>query len=399
MLAYKITNAVNGKAYVGITSRPVAARWRQHLQAAMGGTRTALYRAMRKHGPENFSVEAIGCARDWQDLCALERHLIAEHGTFVAWGGGYNQTLGGEGSLGYRMSEAFKKAQARRMSERQARRMADPSIRAAAADALRAIHRDPEVSAVMRERQREAMRDPALRERARLKALEQMSDPTARELVAMRTAEAMACPERRARLSAIKRELHADPAYRAALSERQRSLWDDPERRAKMASRREVVVHGVRYRGTSAAGKALGLAPATIRARADRGAPGYAWASPPVRPAASGVIAEGRRFPTVSAASRALGVAHSTLRHRIACGFPGYAVVREDGGEEGRERRADARSRAVIADGRRFASAREAASALGITACTLSRRIAKGVPGYAYADGGKPRATGQAGTR
>jgi type IV secretion system protein VirB5 len=101
MIAYLITNTVSGKQYVGISKHSTPAnRWRQHQKQASKGSLQLLHRAIMKHGPNAFLVEQVACARTWGDLCATEVALIRQHGTFWFAGGGYNMTLGGDGSIG-----------------------------------------------------------------------------------------------------------------------------------------------------------------------------------------------------------------------------------------------------------------------------------------------------------
>jgi group I intron endonuclease len=99
MLVYKITNTVNGHAYVGITQCELRKRWREHLCAARTNKMQRLYRAMRKYGIENFTVEELCQAADDQELKALERKYIAELNTYAGNGNGYNLTDGGDGPL------------------------------------------------------------------------------------------------------------------------------------------------------------------------------------------------------------------------------------------------------------------------------------------------------------
>lgn len=97
---YKITCAVNGKGYIGLTSQAGRLRWAQHKSDAKRGVDTILYRAMRKHGIENFSYEVISECYSSLEACVCERALIAAHGTYAPRsnekGNGYNATTGGE---------------------------------------------------------------------------------------------------------------------------------------------------------------------------------------------------------------------------------------------------------------------------------------------------------------
>jgi group I intron endonuclease len=91
MLIYKITNTVNDRVYVGLTTGPLRVRWRQHLSAAKTDVDKPLYRAMRKHGAEKFAIKAIYEATSIEDLRAAEIRLIGELKAH-AKDGGYNLT-------------------------------------------------------------------------------------------------------------------------------------------------------------------------------------------------------------------------------------------------------------------------------------------------------------------
>lgn len=90
---YKITNAVDGKVYVGKTNRTISKRFKLHISKHNTGT-TYLYRAMRLHGLANFSISEI------EEVCEVdastrEQFWIVKLGTKVPLG--YNMTNGGDG--------------------------------------------------------------------------------------------------------------------------------------------------------------------------------------------------------------------------------------------------------------------------------------------------------------
>lgn len=95
---YKITNLVNGKMYIGITTRP-AARFRQHMS---GKSSVLLKNAVNKYGAESFrfTVLVIG-NKDY--IADLERKAINLYRTQEKEFG-YNIKPGGEGMLaGYKI--------------------------------------------------------------------------------------------------------------------------------------------------------------------------------------------------------------------------------------------------------------------------------------------------------
>lgn len=99
LIAYEVTNAANGKRYIGMTVRTVRQRWNQHLADARQGSTAPLHRAIRKHGAAAFTVRAVASAATLDDLFAVEELLVQQEGTF--WPVGYNATRGGRGVPGY----------------------------------------------------------------------------------------------------------------------------------------------------------------------------------------------------------------------------------------------------------------------------------------------------------
>lgn len=98
-LVYVATCSVNGKRYVGITSRGLRERVRKHVRKAIAGSDLVFHRALRKHGPDNFEWQVAADGLLWKDACAREQALIIELGSHSReWG--YNVTDGGEGALG-----------------------------------------------------------------------------------------------------------------------------------------------------------------------------------------------------------------------------------------------------------------------------------------------------------
>jgi len=132
MVVYKITNLVNGKVYVGQTTKGAEYRFRQHIsdsKRTKGYGCTLLQRAMRRHGVDNFRMEVLGAYSSMDDLCKAEctwievlRARDRDHG--------YNITLGGDTTKGRvvsaetrkKMSDAFR---GRVFSDETRRRMSE----------------------------------------------------------------------------------------------------------------------------------------------------------------------------------------------------------------------------------------------------------------------------------
>jgi len=94
MIVYLIRNVINGKGYVGQTSRSAEARWIEHCREARYGTGCrSLHEAIREHGEDSFVVSVLYEAKNFEDLNEAEVRLIKELGTCNP--DGYNLRLGG----------------------------------------------------------------------------------------------------------------------------------------------------------------------------------------------------------------------------------------------------------------------------------------------------------------
>lgn len=98
---YIVTNLVNAKQYIGITS-DINRRWEEHQT----DPNRVLFNAIKKHGIENFYISHIATAFDFESACDIERLLIKDRCTKAPTG--YNLTDGGEGVVGYQHKEETK---------------------------------------------------------------------------------------------------------------------------------------------------------------------------------------------------------------------------------------------------------------------------------------------------
>lgn len=92
MYIYCATNKLNGKQYVGLTTKSVGSRWETHVRDSKSSN-TVMGKALRKYGSEAFIVVAIDIAETEAQLSHKEKFWIAELGTAVP--NGYNLKEGG----------------------------------------------------------------------------------------------------------------------------------------------------------------------------------------------------------------------------------------------------------------------------------------------------------------
>lgn len=96
-LVYKLRNTLNGKCYIGITSRTLEDRWTEHVTRARQGIRNnRLAAAFRKYTPEVFERSVIAVVASQQEARQAEVDQIQAHDSYRH---GYNANLGGHGLL------------------------------------------------------------------------------------------------------------------------------------------------------------------------------------------------------------------------------------------------------------------------------------------------------------
>lgn len=107
---YVVSNTLNEKLYVGMTDHEdPTTRWKEHLHDYRHQDK-GLYRAMRKHGAENFRFEVIQHFSSHEEAALSEKFWIAELRTNRVRRGhvGYNETDGGDGVSGHPCPEWVK---------------------------------------------------------------------------------------------------------------------------------------------------------------------------------------------------------------------------------------------------------------------------------------------------
>jgi len=114
-LVYKITNNKNRKKYIGITTRSIEERFKEHCK-----TGYALHSAIKKYGKENFSIEILEDGiESLEELNSLERYFVKVHKSHFSEYG-YNMTWGGETNdyvFNQKGNKVFSEETRRKMSE------------------------------------------------------------------------------------------------------------------------------------------------------------------------------------------------------------------------------------------------------------------------------------------
>ena len=79
---YKITNNLNQKVYIGLTTKTIEQRWKEHLSVVnKHKEKRPLYNAINKYGVENFSISIVEEVDD-EFLGEREKYWINQYNSY-----------------------------------------------------------------------------------------------------------------------------------------------------------------------------------------------------------------------------------------------------------------------------------------------------------------------------
>lgn len=106
MLIYEAANKINGKVYVGLTTKTLEERKAAHLRSAKSGSNQHFHKAIRKYGEGAFEWYVVMRCSSIESMYKKEKMCIACYEDWQI----YNKSLGGEHSAyGMRHTEETKK--------------------------------------------------------------------------------------------------------------------------------------------------------------------------------------------------------------------------------------------------------------------------------------------------
>lgn len=157
---YLITNTVNGKVYIGQTTRTIQKRWADHCSEAYQphrkGYNAPIYRAIRKYSAEAFQVEELETCVDQSSLnLAEQRHIEERNATSSKIG--YNARAGGRQGGSCTAETKYKIAASVKQH------MQGPEARRRASDGARKQWADPEFRKKRSAQAKQEVADPARR--------------------------------------------------------------------------------------------------------------------------------------------------------------------------------------------------------------------------------------------
>lgn len=112
---YKLTNKINGKLYIGMTSYTPKKRFDKHVyEATHRINKGRLHKAIRKHGRENFLIEIVETLEadnklELKKIMSDREIFYIQNLNTMDQEIGYNCTSGGEGAWGHSVSDETKK--------------------------------------------------------------------------------------------------------------------------------------------------------------------------------------------------------------------------------------------------------------------------------------------------
>lgn len=139
MYIYKITNSINGKVYIGRTTRSLEQRWSEHLRSAQNGNTQHLYCAMRKYGVEKFYIEPLEECTSIEELSDAEARWVIYYDSYY---NGYNMTYAGESNP----------MDCDKSRDKHDQKMRTPAVRAKISESMKAFKAAHAVSKITREK-------------------------------------------------------------------------------------------------------------------------------------------------------------------------------------------------------------------------------------------------------
>lgn len=217
------TNQVNGKQYVGVASKTVELRKRQHKTS-----KHPLGRAIRKYGEDNFTWRVIDIALTWERLLSLEQGYIAFYDCRTPKG--YNITAGGRGLHGYK----FSKESCAKMSAATILQMRSKKVRAALSKSSKEMWDRPG----FRERHGASLARTTAKSEYRAavsdRKTKEWADPKIRRNHERGIRAAFKRPEVIAKFKETQKANGACPKLRAKRRAHMTAAWAHPEKRANL---------------------------------------------------------------------------------------------------------------------------------------------------------------------
>jgi len=248
----------NGKNYIGLTSRSLEDRQKEHKWSVKSGNYNNLvYRALTKYEMvDTFELVEIDTADTLEELCEKEIGYIQEYNSYYMDGNGYNMTLGGEGFNGYIRTEEDNRKNSERgkqyyidnpeagkeYGEKMKQYYIDnPQAREKQGERMKQIYKDnPEIIQKMTARQLERFKNPEEIEKISIAAKKRFTKQGEKEAHCIRMKKRFVDnPELKEKINEAQKQYFIDnPEAGKEHGERMKQYYiDNPEEKEKMSER------------------------------------------------------------------------------------------------------------------------------------------------------------------
>jgi group I intron endonuclease len=198
MIIYKATNKINGKCYIGKTTKNLKTRKKQHIQDSKK-SKYYFHRAINKYGSDNFQWEII-------EKCKNESKLSEREEFWIEKNGDYNiiKTSRGPGCNGYKNNPRI-----------------DEIKETISKGVLKALEDDPSIRQRISEGRKKAMLEPGVRERYKKAAKKRCNTKEWKEKQSIIAKKQMTDEKKKLMLNGLKKK-YADKQFLDYLDKKQR---------------------------------------------------------------------------------------------------------------------------------------------------------------------------------
>ena len=225
---YKHTSPSN-KVYIGITNRKLEYRWKNG-----NGYRNNKHftNAINKYGWDNIKHEILFEKLTEYEAKIMEQMYIALYDSSNPKNG-YNKTLGGDGTKGYKLTEKQRK----KRSEKSKKMWQNPEHRELMSTKIKEKWNDEEYKKSVAKKIKATKRTHESREKTRQQSKKMWENQEYRELMSTKIKEMWQNPEHRELITLKLKEIWQTPEYKEKASIRAKEMWQNEEYREKFCKK------------------------------------------------------------------------------------------------------------------------------------------------------------------
>jgi group I intron endonuclease len=238
-LIYSLTFP-NNKKYIGLTMYTIEKRFKEHCRDADNGSEYPVHNAIRKYGKDNIKLEIIDTTKTYEELQKLEQKYIFEYDTLAQNGKGYNQTIGGDGTIGYKFNSK-QRENASNAQKKRAKENVECFKKVSEGNKLyNQLH--PEKAQNHSEFMKKRLEDPNLRKdhSEKIKNLYKNEPERIKKMSDMKIKLYEKEPERKKKASDMMINLYKEnPELKQIISNKVKDIWKTPEYKQKIIDKKK----------------------------------------------------------------------------------------------------------------------------------------------------------------